>query len=649
MAFSVHTFETNPAGNLGFAFHQTVGEGQELYFLAKFEPQTDEPQNTAELIFGAIVDHMEASNIADHYDRFEDALKAANLEAKKAGLTGKNPPEMVVSYFDFHQLYLSQSGSSEAYLIRDNGVSQITEVSEASDDLFLNILSGQVMVEDVILMSSNRILRTLTANELSDILGQADFSKASTQFRQELSQKSEEDLLVTIIGIGKKEDTPAAGFLNRMVSAGEAVAAPLKEVAQGKTEAAVEKDRPLEDEATERSAPAPNRQVHTSPAGNAFGALKKITQFRPQKNLVILAGVVLLLLLVGLGIKSINWESEEEVALRQELTLAREALQQADTFIIQGERDSAKEYLNKANESVQTVFKSKSKLFRSDAQFILAAIKDKQLQVENAKQVTPTMIADLGVKSDNLQARGLLELDGSLFVYDNKSIIKTVRNVVESPAAITTGDSSVLAGSSRPDQKTLILLTDAPRIIEYREGIITPMQTQDENWKKGIDIKTYGRFAYVLAPTDNQIWKYERRSSNYSGGTAYNTGNVELADAVSFTIDGSIYVLGASGEITKLFRGQGQDYDFRDIPSVPFSGPNLKLYTSAELDYLYVLDPDNERLLIFTKGDRFATYKRQILYTSEEHDLSDVRDFYVDAGGQKVSLLSDSKILEFNL
>ena len=103
MAFPVHTFETNPEGNLGYAFHQLVGEGQELYFLAKFPTETPEPQAMAETIFGAIVDHMEASKIEDHYDRFEDALKAANIEAKKNNITGKNPPEIVVAYFDFHQ------------------------------------------------------------------------------------------------------------------------------------------------------------------------------------------------------------------------------------------------------------------------------------------------------------------------------------------------------------------------------------------------------------------------------------------------------------------------------------------------------------------------------------------------------------------
>jgi hypothetical protein len=651
MAFSVHTFETNPEGNIGFAFHQSVGEGQELYFLAKFSSETESPQTLAEVIFGAVVDHMEASKIEDHYDRFEDALKAANIEARKNNVTGKNPPEIVVAYFDFHQLYLSQSGPSEAYLIRDHGVSQITEIADQSNDLFLNILSGQVMVEDVILLSSNRILRTLTANELADTLGKQNFRQAANQFRQELSQKSEEDLLVTIIGIGKKEETPAAGFLNRMVSTADKAVAPIKEAMSDST--LVEKDHPTDEDsnvATSRKQSSSPKSGLSAPNLNGAGAqLKKLSKFRPQKNLVILAGTVLVMLLIGLGVQSVNWESEEEVQLREELNIAREALQQADTFIIQGERESAKEFLNKADQSVQTVFKSNSKLFRSDAQFILADIKRKQLQVENATQSTPSLVADLGAKSDNLSARGLLELDGSFFVFDNKNIIKTIRNVVESPAELSSSGGSVIAGASRPDQKTLLFLTDDPRLIEYREGIINPMQTQDENWKKGIDLKTFGRFAYILSPTENQIWKYERRNSNYSVASAYNTGNVEMADAISFAIDGFIFVLQASGDIIKLNRGQEEDYDFRELPSIPFSGPNLRLYTSTELGYLYILDPDNKRLLVFTKGDRFADYRRQVMFQAENGDLDNVRDFIVDESGQKVTLVTDDKIYEFNL
>ena len=201
----------------------------------------------------------------------------------------------------------------------------------------------------------------------------------------------------------------------------------------------------------------------------------------------------------------------------------------------------------------------------------------------------------------------------------------------------------ILAADPRADQNTLLFLTNSPRIIEYRDGLITPMATEDESWKRGIDIKTYGRYAYVLDPTENQIWKYERRRAKYSGAIAYNQG-ADLSRAVSMAIDGAIYVLSDNGTIQKIFRGKKVDYEFKDLPSNPFTGANLKIYTTAELAFLYVLDPDNNRVLVFEKGDRYATYKKQILF-----DTPDVRDFFVDESGQKVSILSKDKIYEFAL
>ncbi len=42
MSFAVHTFETHPDGsNTAFAFHEHLGEGQKVYFLAKFSSEMD--------------------------------------------------------------------------------------------------------------------------------------------------------------------------------------------------------------------------------------------------------------------------------------------------------------------------------------------------------------------------------------------------------------------------------------------------------------------------------------------------------------------------------------------------------------------------------------------------------------------------------
>ncbi|MCK5461189.1 hypothetical protein KAI58_04355 [Candidatus Gracilibacteria bacterium] len=661
MSFSVHTFETNPKGNLGFAFHQNVGEGQELYFLAKFSEGTSDPQSIAEAIFGTVVDHFESSSVTDPYDKFEDALKATNETAKKLKNKIPKTPEMILGFFDFHHLYLSQSGSSEAYMIRGENVSQISELPEESDDLFLNILSGQVSINDIVIFSSHRILRTITANQLSEMFSQKGYSEAVSIFRHKLSSSSEEDTLVTIVGIGKKEEAPLAGFLSKVMSKKDDVLDSTETVSTKEIipETPIE---PPEDEITSSSLytsknlqdeeeilsdnsklkekivkeePIPQKTQNTS------FFLEKLKKIRFNKNIILIIGTIVSCLLLFLFVSSRSG-SEEEAALRNTLSLSREALDQASVFILQGETELAKEQLATAEKSAQAVFNSKLERFRNDAKFVLADIDNKKLQVENAKEVTPNLVADLGVKNNDLEAVGLLSLRGNSFVFDLKNIYKTIRNIVEKGLPILDKET-IIAGVAREDQSTLIILSDNPRIIEYREGILTPMRTTDETWKRGIDIKNYGRYAYILDPVENQIWKYERKRDTYGAAIAYNQG-ADLSRAVSFTIDGSIYIISDEGILQKIFRGQKQDYEFRDLPSIPFRGKNLKVYTTQELDFLYVLDPDNERVLIFVKGDLFATYKKQILF-----GLPDARDFTIDNSGQKVNIVTKDKIYEFSL
>ncbi len=655
MTFSAHTFETNPSeGNLGFAFRENIGEGQEVFFLGKFHEEDVDPKTVAESIFGSVVESFTSSKTGDAYDRFEDALKSANLEAQKRKKNWKQIPNIVIAFLDFNNLYLSQSGECEAYLVRGTSISQITEIPEKENVLFSNILSGQVMVEDVILLSSTRLLRSVTANQIVDTMGRSDFSEAVGLLRHELQSASEEDTLVTAIGVGKKEVSQSAGFLSKMVSKGKKIEKDLEPVKVApKKEVVTEDEDDFDNEDFEEETFTPNTAVEEEPlkVGDLLNKFKGITEkfhfkkrtLKPQKNLVIIAGTILIILIVGIGIKSIaNYESTDTKALREQLSIAREALVQADTFLLQGERQSASEYLQKAQSSVQTVLSSKSKNFRSDAQFLLADIQEKQLQVENAKKITPQLLADLGVKNDNLESVGLLELGGNLYVHDLKQVYKTVRNIVEKGLPISEKET-ILAAAVRADQNTLLFLTDAPKIVEYREGLITPMGTEDDVWKRGLDIKTYGRYAYILDPVENQIWKYERRRAKYSPAIAYNQG-ADLSRAVSMTIDGGIYVLSDDGSLQKIFRGVKTDYEFRELPSIPFSGQNLKIFTTENHDFLYLLDPENARILVFVKGERFATYKKQVIF-----DVPDARDFVIDDAGQKVNVLTKDKIYEFSL
>jgi hypothetical protein len=642
MSFAVHTFETNSSGKEnGFSFHESIGEGQSVYFLGKFPESLGNAKVVAETIFGTIVETLTNSKIANAYDRFEDALKAGNLEAKQF-FNSQEKPEVLIAYFDFHHLYLSVSEKAEAYLVRGKVVSQITETPEKGEDLFLNILSGEVAIEDAIILSSERVLRSLTTNQISDVFARSNFDDAVDIFRHELSTNAEEEILVTVIGVGKKSEK--SNFLSKMVSKSPKIQVETSENISELEKVEKDGDEIISEDDFEEEKEIMKESKNEMTIGDLFAKLSnKFSNFRPKKNFMIISGTILGVLLVTIFVRAIfSFESASTQELREQLSIARESLQQADTFLIQGERVQAGEFIAKSEEAIQVILNSKSKNFRSDAQFLLADIQEKKLQIENARKVSPQLLADLGVKNDNLEAVGLLSLMGNLFVYDLNSVYKTVRNIVEKGIPVS-GKGIILAASTRKDQNTILFLSDTPQIIEYREGLFSPMGTEDNAWKRGIDIQTYGRYAYVLDPVENQIWKYERKRDKYSAAVAYNQG-ADLSRGVSIAIDGNIYIIADDGSIQKIFRGTRVDYDFRELPSTPFTGKNLKIKTSAELDFLYILDPENQRVLVFTKGDKFATYKKQVLF-----EVTGARDFVIDDSGQKVNVLTEDKIYEFSL
>ena len=678
MAFAVHTFETHPDGsNTSFAFHEMLGEGQNVYFLAKFPDQVEEARIFAETVFGSIVDALKFDARGSAEDRFEDALKAANTQAKKMRLVRGAHPAITVAFFDFQTLYVATAGEAHTSLVRGGMLSRITEEVDGND-LFNNLLSGQVAVDDVIVLSNTDLASLLPSSQLGELLSRENFDDAASRLRQELTVKSKTDVLITLLGIGKKSSSGAAGFLSKMVSkittpgvkeedmhhekkeiVAEEISEPEDLLIEESPEVLTSDSLETEEEEIQEELFAEQEEIEEpgveddfeeeiAPREPSAFSLKwramreRISELSPRQlkiTAISIAGVLLLML----GIRFVtSFETQETAQLREQLTIAREALQQADTFLVQGDRTSAAELLQQAQQAAQTVLNSKSKDYRSDAQFLLADVQEKQLQVENAKKVQPQLLADLTTQNEKIEATGLLDLRGSLFAHDNTIAHKTVRNIVEKGVTVSE-KSTIVAGASRPDQSTLLFLTDAPQIIEFRGGVIAPMSTNDTTWKQGIDIESYNKYAYILDPIENQIWKYERQRSAYTGANPYNNG-ADLARAVSFAIDGAIYILSDDGTIQKLFRGEKQDYAFKNIPSTPFGGQNIKIFTTDEHEYLYILDPDNARILVFAKGEQFATYRKQVLF-----GLSDVRDFVVDTSEQKANIMTANKIYEFSL
>ena len=108
------------------------------------------------------------------YERFEKTLKEINLIYKnlkeKRGEKSLGNINALIAVFSENELHLTQSQDAEAYLVRKGKLSIVSEgLAAKSEDLFVNIASGELLPEDKIVFSTSRLLRLVSQTQLAQI------------------------------------------------------------------------------------------------------------------------------------------------------------------------------------------------------------------------------------------------------------------------------------------------------------------------------------------------------------------------------------------------------------------------------------------------------------------------------------------------
>ena len=146
---------------------------------------------------------------------------------------------------------------------------------------------------------------------------------------------------------------------------------------------------------------------------------------------------------------------------------------------------------------------------------------------------------------------------------------------------------------------------------------------------------TYNSRLYLLDAKNSNIYRYNRSGDSFSSAYGWLAAGINIKNAVDMSIDGNIYVLKNNGEVLKLLRGEQEEFNLEKID--PELKSPTKIYASPELDYIYILEPKNKRLVIFDKDGQFL-----MQYTSDK--FTNLIDFAVDEDSKLIYLLNDASI-----
>ena len=587
----------------------------EIWVAFKIEGDPKYARSTMQSLLDTLDEVFFDTTEQDVYTRFEIALKEVNVTFKnikaKRGAKAIGEVSAIVAVFSGNQLHLTQSRDAEAYLVRKGKLSLVSEgLSSRSQDLFVNIASGELLPEDKIIFATSRLLRLATHSQLAQMCSEG-VVEALDALRELALSDSELSVGITCINTklskraaaarkGGKKPAAALVWLQNLWDKGMKV---VDEKTKGKK-------MPME-----------------------------------KTNILIgILGLVLILILCAIFLFNTRHDSQLREEYRTRIEEIRQDINTANTQGYANDKETANALLERAEGDAKEILETE--YFTPEVQALVEKINKTRDSINNANRLSDQVpLVDLSTKRENVEALGLVTIGEkeNPVAYEYNAIYEVKSDQVLDPKTIDENEIVVNA-TSIESQDTIVFLTDSGRVIEYESEGFRFVSTEDEIWKKGIDLASYGNFIYLLSPENNQIYKYTRLRSGYSGASEYNL-DADLEGTISIAIDGSVYVLREGGDVIKLFKGERQDFIIEGL-GFDLSTVN-EIFTLPEHDHLYLFDKTNQRILKILKesGDQNAIYKEQIIF----EDLPEIQDFYIDQAEDKLYLLSKKEIYEINI
>ncbi len=152
-----------------------------------------------------------------------------------------------------------------------------------------------------------------------------------------------------------------------------------------------------------------------------------------------------------------------------------------------------------------------------------------------------------------------------------------------------------------------------------------------------LGMASYNNKLYLIDKKDNQIYSYAKSGDGFPNATAWFKIATDLSDVASLSIDGSIYILKKNGQLLKYLKGKEEEFKLDYVE--PAIEEAKKVMVSPELNYIYILEPTKQRLVVFDKTGKFI-----LQYKSDK--FTDLKDFTVDEKKKVIYFLNGSAVYE---
>lgn len=662
MDFTVRTGRTKTTKGIFAAAHVLPSSRGETVCLLMEAHGEESDVYTLEKECLASMEHslLEAEGAAPA--RLDGTLKELNGLLKGLLLTGSvREAHMLIALLEKDgQLHLSHAGRAEGYLVRQGTTTQITEyVAGKPMPAFVHISSGELEERDIVVLSTQRLLRVLTPVQVSStVLRSADpvhniiqsleaeGDQAAIAIMAAPSRGGESTINETPKTMSRLRRVPKKSIMQQSLPIFEQVTRPLARAIGRTTQAFAERMKSLRWTTSMRS------RITT------FVDDLKHPDRKKRAHLLLLTAAVGLLIVIWASVHvfTVSQRSKTKIELKDLVNQIEEQMKTAQNRHIIGDTESANKILEQAEQKARQVRDNESGLYRSEAIELLGRITSKRDEINNTLRVaSPHVTANIAGKEPSVQLIGFIGLsDGEFLAYDRQGFFRILLNSVD--ARVRASETDVIVdGTEFPRFQSQVFLTNGNSIIEVQNGQASMMKTDDaDGWIAGTDVETYQRNIYILNPDQKKIFKYERLSNQFAGRVQYNV-NGDLTGAIDMAIDGNVYVLKNGGEVLNFLRGEVKPFSIKRLPPDALKNAT-KILKSARNFYFLAPAQTGEgrsdvggRIIVTSDGGTSgeSVYQRQ--YIIEGEQIGKIQDLFVDTEESHLYVADDKRIYMIDL
>ncbi len=519
---------------------------------------------------------------------------------------------LILVVFDQASVTLTSVGDFSAAILREGSLVKLVNPS-----VDLVSVSGNLLTGDTFLIADHKFSRLVPEGTKKASLQKSDLAQSSDEIARLISQEvSLTDYCVLLLRVGPEL------MGNTAVAVGNKNPGPVFGLKQNIIK--------LIDLLLNRL--SPEKTIFVKPfSSEGFSKRRKVTTF--------VIGVILLILLVTsifFGIRQKNYLGYKQ-ELEQSIVVVNRDFDEAEKL-------SAINFAlaRKLLVEAQTKINSLENKYPNEQQVkdLRAKVLEKLQSQAGVYQSEAALFLDLSWITAGFKMTDLSMSEGTLTLLDTANT-KLVTIDVETKKTKVQASSDTLPATlfkvASYSGRNFVSSSDGVYEIGTNAKKVVNKETTQENL-----IKVFGGNIYLVDKSSSEITRFAGLGGTFSEGQSWLapgiTGN--FGNVLALNIDGNVWLLGSDGELKKYSQGVPQNFTLGELPD--FANSLADFYTEEESQYLYLLDPANNRVLVVDKSGK---YKAE--YTSDK--IKEGKRIVVSEENKKILIVTESKIYSLDI